>query len=458
MKFVPKSYQTKTIQKGLSQNNIGLFLPMGLGKTAITLTLLEELALNRLEVGRILVIAPKNVAWNVWTAEQKKWEHLSHLKIVRVLGTAAQRIQALQTTAHLYIINRENVCWLVDQKGKDWDFDCVVIDELTSFKNHQAKRWKALRKVRSKITRVIGLTGTPAPNSLLDLWGQVYLLDQGETLGKTFSGYRDKFFIPDQRNRQTIFSWKLKKGCEKKIYEAVSDLCVSLKGEDYIELPDKIYNNVLIDLGEAGRKQYKTMADERLLALADSDIEAATAAAVTTKLLQITGGAAYDDEKNVQVLNSFKLDALAEIVEQLQSEPCLVFYKFRHELNRIMNLFPNARYLEKPKDIDDWNDRKIPMLLAHPQSAGHGLNLQKGGSNIIWYTLTYSLEEYQQANARLHRQGQTKPVVIQHLIAENTLDEVVLDVLNNKNAGQKSLLEAIKLVVKDLKRVNHAIT
>ena len=452
MKFVPKEYQTKTIQRGLNQNNVGLFLPMGLGKTVITLTIIEELLLNRLEVDKVLVIAPKNVAWSVWTSEVKKWEHLKHLKISRVLGSAAKRVKALEEPADIHVINRENVVWLVEHFGKNWPFDMVVIDELTSFKNHQSKRWKALRKVRSKINRVIGLTGTPTPNSLLDLWAQVFLLDQGETFGKTFTGYRERYFVPDQRNRHTVFSWRLLTGAEEKIHSAITDLCISLKSEDYIDLPDKIYNNVLVDLGADGRQQYKTMADDRLIALIHSDIEAATAAAVTTKLLQISGGAAYDDRKQVQVLNTKKIDALGELLEELQGEPCLLFYKFRHELDRILAKFPHARHLQNPNDIDDWNARKIPILLAHPQSAGHGLNLQKGGSNIIWYTLTYSLEEYQQANARLHRQGQQKPVVIQHLIAENTLDGVVLDVLNAKDDGQKALLNAIKMLVHGYKK------
>ena len=249
-----------------------------------------------------------------------------------------------------------------------------------------------------------------------------------------------------------MFSWRLLTGAEEKIHSAITDLCISLKSEDYIDLPDKIYNNVLVDLGADGRQQYKTMADDRLIALIHSDIEAATAAAVTTKLLQISGGAAYDDRKQVQVLNTKKIDALGELLEELQGEPCLLFYKFRHELDRILAKFPHARHLQNPNDIDDWNARKIPILLAHPQSAGHGLNLQKGGSNIIWYTLTYSLEEYQQANARLHRQGQQKPVVIQHLIAENTLDGVVLDVLNAKDDGQKALLNAIKMLVHGYKK------
>lgn len=443
MEFVPYDYQQYAIEYIENNPIAAIILDMGLGKTVITLTALAELMHNRFEVVKPLVIAPLRVAENVWDAEAKKWDHLKHLRVSKVLGSKEERIQALNTAADIYVINRENTKWLVDYYKKDWPFDMVVIDELSSFKSHKAQRFKALRKVRPFCKRVVGLTGTPAPNGLIDLWPQVYLLDSGERLGKTITGYRERYFLPDKRNHNVIFTYKPKEGAEEAIYNKLSDICISMKSGDYLNIPECIDNIVPVTLPSQAMKQYRQLERDLLLPLLDSDVVAGSAAVLTNKLLQITGGAVYDEEGGVQVLHDEKIKTLEDLIEAANGKPVLIYYAYRHERERIQKRF-DCRVLDKPKDIEDWNKGEIPVMLAHPASAGHGLNLQAGGSTIIWFGLPWSLELYQQANARIHRQGQRNVVVVHHLVARGTIDEDVMQVLKNKEAGQDALLDAMK--------------
>ena len=394
-------------------------------------------------MGRVLVIAPLRVAENVWGAEIQKWDHLNHLTIAKVLGPEKKRIKALNTEADLHIINRENVKWLVKLYEKDWPFDTVIIDELSSFKSSKAKRFRALRKVRPMMKRIIGLTGTPAPNGLIDLWPQLYLLDGGERLGKTITGYRERYFVPDRRSREVVFSYKPRPGAEETIYNKISDICVSMKSEDYLQLPDRIDNTIDVYMPEQAKKKYDQLERDKLLPLLESDVEAGTAGVLANKLLQMAGGAVYDEYGKPEVMHNAKLSALEETIEAANKKPVLVFYSYRHELDRIRKKF-GARVMDTAVDIDAWNKGEVPVMLAHPASAGHGLNLQAGGNIIIWFGLPWSLELYQQANARLHRQGQQQAVVVHHLVTKDTVDEDVMKVLANKESGQDALLEAVK--------------
>lgn len=395
------------------------------------------------EVTKVLVIAPLRVAEDTWSRESEKWDHLRHLRISKVLGTAAQRKAALEADADIYVVNRENVVWLTENL-RHWDFDMVVIDELSSFKNPQSKRFRALRKVIARSSRVVGLTGTPSPNSLMDLWAEIYLLDRGERLGKTLGAYREEFFRPGARNGYVVYNWSLRPGCREKIEKRISDICVSMSAADYLTLPKRIDNVIPVRLTESEMKLYRTMEQEQLLHLSDGDdIVALNAAAVMTKLLQIANGRAYNVDGQPVDIHRKKLEALQEIIDDTDS-PVLVFYSFQHDLEAILAVLPDARKLEGPKDIGEWNDGHIRVLLAHPASVGYGLNLQDGGHTIIWYGLTWSLELYQQANARLYRQGQTKPVIIHHLVAEGTVDEQVMTALQHKDMSQAALLAALK--------------
>ena len=451
MKYQAKIYQQKAIDKILNQDGVGLFLGMGLGKTSCTLTAINHLINIEETIQKVLVIAPLRVAKTTWTDEWRKWDHLHKLVLCKVLGSAPQRKKKLANkNADIYIINRENVPWLVEYLGKDWFFDMVVIDELTSFKNRTTKRWKAIRKVRSSLKKVVGLTGTPIANGLLDLWAQVWLLDQGESLGKSFSKYREAYFDPDQRNKEIIYSWKPRPGSLRVIQQKVQDVCISMKSEDWLDLPDILYNRINVELDDASWSVYDQFERERLVPFLNADIEAGSAAAVTTKLLQMTGGACYDDQGGFQIINSHKLDALEDIVEVMYGNPILVYYHFQHELARLQERFPQAVRLKDEKDIERWNESEIPIMLAHPASAGHGLNLQFGGSTIVWYTLTYSLEYYQQANARLHRHGQKNKVMIHHLTVRDSIDDAVIDALNNKDHNQEALLAALKYRVQKI--------
>lgn len=395
----------------------------------------------------MLVIAPLRVAQDTWVKEAAKWDHLNHLRIARMTGTQRERITALESEADVYVINRENVVWLTEYLGAHyWPFDMVVIDELSSFKSPSARRFRALRRKLGSIRRIVGLTGTPAPNGLIDLWSQVYLLDRGERLGRTLTSYRNTYFRPDRMNGHLVYSYRLLEGAEEAIHNKLSDLCMSLRKEDYLDLPGQIYENVELTPPPALLKKYRAFERERIMECLDTEeneIVALSAAALTNKLLQFANGAIYDAEGAVHELHSLKLDALEELIEAANGEPVLVFYAFRHDRDRIMARF-TCRELRTGADIDAWNRREIPVAIAHPASVGHGLNLQEGGHIIIWYGLTWSLELYQQANERLNRPGQTSVCRIYHILLKGTADEMVLEALKNKNTSQSALIEALK--------------
>ena len=413
-----------------------------MSKTVITLTAVKEL-IEDFAVSKVLVIAPKRVAEDTWTREHEKWDHLAGLTVSRVLGTPQQRVRALSRKADVYVISRDLVQWIVQRYGKLWPFDMVVVDELSSFKNPQAKRFKALRQVLPFIERVVGLTGTPSPNGLMDLWAEVFLLDRGERLGRTLGRYREKWFRPAVQNGYVIYKWAAIRGAEEEIRRRISDICVSMSAADYLELPDRIDREVPVRLSEAEMENYRKMEQEQLLQVEDETVAALNAAAVMSKLLQIANGRAYTDKHEPVRIHDAKAEALAEIVD-VSDSPVLVFYSFKHDLEAIREKIPEAKVLEGPETIAAWNRGEIPVLLAHPASVGYGLNLQDGGHVIVWYGLTWSLELYQQANARLHRQGQQRPVIVHHLIAEGTVDEQVMKALQSKDTGQRALLEALK--------------
>lgn len=446
MKYTPYSYQQYAASWIIDKKYSALFLDCGLGKTVITLTAISVLLYDYFEITKVLVIAPLRVAHSTWDEEVAKWDHLKNIRISKVLGTEKERIAALNTKADVYIINRENVRWLVNFYKADWPFDMVVIDELSSFKSSKSQRFKALRKARPLTKRIVGLTGTPAPNGLIDLWSQIYLLDGGERLGKTVTGFREKYFLPDKRNQHIIFTYKPKEGAKEAIYEKLSDICVSMKAEDYLELPERIDNIISVELNSAVKKQYEVLEKELILSLDDSDISAGSAAVLANKLLQMANGAVYDENGEVKYIHDEKLKALDELIEAASCRPVLIFYGYQHDKDRIMNCLSklNPRILQSDKDIKDWNRGEVKILLAHPASCGHGLNLQAGGNIIIWFGLTWSLELYQQANARLHRQGQKETVIIHHIIAKGTIDEKVMKALADKNTSQTALIEAVK--------------
>lgn len=427
-----------------------LLLDMGLGKTLSSLTAIDEL-LNTFEViDNVLVIAPLSVAEKTWTDEIEKWDHLQHLTFSKILGPPRQRLAALDKKADVYLINRENVEWLVNHYQQAWPFKTVIIDELSSFKSNSAKRFKALRKVRPFMERVIGLTGTPSPNSLLDLWPQIYLLDQGERLGKSITSYRNKYFVPAQKNGHIVYSWQLIPGAEEAIYKKIGDICVSMKAKDYLNLPPRTNNVIEVELNPTDWKKYKELEREYVLELDESDVVASNAATLSNKLLQLSNGCVYDENEEPKEIHTAKLDALERIVEDSQGQSVLVFYQYKHDLSRILKWFKQAKKLDvKDGDIKKWNDGKIPVLLAHPQSAGHGLNLQAGGHIIVWFGLTWSLEYYQQANARLDRQGQKSPVIVHHIVTKDTIDEQVLKALENKEVGQEALMAAVKAKIEE---------
>ena len=446
MQFKAHDYQKRAIDLVVKLPKIGLFLDMGLGKTVITMTAVQELMYDRFEVSKVLVIAPKRVAEDTWTREHAKWDHLKELRISKVLGNEQQRIHALKEDADIYVIGRDNVIWLINYyQGlrKGWPFDMIVIDELSSFKNPQAKRFRALRKAMPFVNRVVGLTGTPSPNSMMDLWAELYLLDRGERLGPTLSSYREKYFRPGARNGYVIYKWEPFRNAQKEIEEKISDICISMSAADYLTLPKRIDNVIPVHLTDREMAAYKQMEQEQLLKIDEEDIVALNAAAVMNKLLQIANGSVYSVDGDVVKIHDEKLDALEEIIDTT-GEPVLVFYSYKHDLEAIRSRIKEARILEGPEDIADWNDGKVQVLLAHPASVGYGLNLQEGGHIIVWYGLTWSLELYQQANARLYRQGQDKPVIIHHLVAEGTADEQVMRALQHKDMSQAALLEALK--------------
>lgn len=457
MIFNPHNYQEYTIERIKKNPMCGLFLDMGLGKTVCTLTALEDLMFNSFDVGKILVIAPKRVAENTWSDEILKWDHLKVLKVSVIAGTPEKRIKALETQADIYTLGRDNVTWLVEylqaQKLK-WPFDTTVIDELSSFKDTKSKRFKSLKKVTPCVNRVIGLTGTPTPNSLIELWPQMYLLDRGERLGRTASAYKDRYFYPVSGQGYVTYKWDLKEGAEKAIHNKIKDICVSMKAEDHLNLPERIDNYIRIKLPDKVIKQYKEFEKEKILELNGEDITAGTAAVIAGKLLQMANGNLYDENKQVHYIHDCKLEALKEIVDTSQGQPLLVFYNFKHDYDALMKEFKalRPRAIENAKDIKDWNEGKIQMVLAHPASIGHGLNLQAGGNIIVWYGLTWSLELYLQANGRLYRQGQQNSVIVHHLIAEGTIDEQVIKALSNKDKGQNALMAAVKARIEQYKK------
>ena len=422
------------------------------------------------EISRVLVIAPLRVAQTGWTGECKKWDHLKGLRISRVLGSAEERREGLRADADVYVINRENVAWLVDELWPDWPFDMVVIDELSSFKSPRSVRFRALRKVRPRINRIVGLTGTPAPNGLIDLWPQMFLIDKGKALGRTLGTYRDAYFRPGRRNGMVIYDWVLREGAEEEIYRNLQDSAVSMKAVDYIKMPERIDNVVRVQLPDHAMKAYLEMQQTMILQLIEDEksrgqqacacegegvtITATSAATVSNKLLQICNGAVYDDEKGWTALHDAKLDALEDLIEGANGNPVLVFYSYKFDCDRILERFPQGRKLQTERDIEDWNEGKIPLLCCHPDSAGHGLNLQTGGHIMVWFGLTWSLEKYQQACARLHRQGQQETVIIHHIIAEGTMDEVVMQALERKEKGQNALFEALKAKINEYEKTS----
>lgn len=465
-------YQEKANTHIIENTHCALFLEMGLGKTVSSLTAIDWLMYQDLEVNSVLVIGPKRVIESVWEAEIQKWAHLKHLTTSKIVGTAKQRKEALRKRADIYLIGRDNVTWLCSQYGGSMlPFDMLVIDELSSFKNPKSLRFKALRKVQPSFKRVVGLTGTPAPNGLVDLWAQIYLLDRGERLGKFIGRYREDFFKPGLSNGHVVYKYNLLKGAEELIHERISDICMSMKAEDYLDLPGKIINDIFIDFPEALQQKYDNFKDEAVLELierleeeqgdlldGEPVISAVNAAGLTNKLLQFANGAVYDESKNFHVMHDLKIDALKEILEDANGKPVLVAWTYRSDLERLLKALKKYKPVQLKDDADvvNWNEGKYQVMLMHPASGGHGLNLQSGGHIIVWFGQTWSLELYQQFNARLDRQGQTDKVIINRLIARNTIDQKVVKAIEGKDIKQNGLMEAVKVIVKDVKRKYYA--
>ncbi len=443
MKYKPHEYQSYATEFILSHPISAVFLEMGLGKSVITLSAIFDLCLDSFLVCKVLVIAPLRVARDTWPAEIKKWDHLKGLSYSVAVGTEKERIDALKKQSTLYIINRENVDWLVHKSGIPFHFDMVVIDELSSFKSYGAKRFKSLLKVRPSVKRIVGLTGTPSSNGLMDLWAEFRILDLGQRLGRYISHYRNTYFKPDKRNAQIIFSYKPLPGAEEEIYKQISDITISMKSTDYLKMPEYVSNEVFVTLSDKEWKVYSDFKEDMVANLGDEEIDAVNAAVLSGKLLQMANGAVYDSENKAHVIHDKKLDALEDLIEGANGKPVLVAYWYKHDLERIKDRFP-VRQIQSSKDIEDWNNSKIPIAVIHPASAGHGLNLQSGGSTLIWFGLTWSLELYQQTNARLYRQGQSDTVIVHHIITKNTIDEDVLLALTKKEKTQDALIDAVK--------------
>lgn len=442
MKYTPHAYQRYAAQFILDHPAAAVFLDCGLGKTVITLTAIRELLHDSFAVRRVLIIAPLRVARDTWPSEIRKWDHLSDLTYAVAVGNTAKRLAALRQKAEITIINRENVDWLV--KNNTFDFDMVVVDELSAFKSHRTRRFKALMKVRPMVSRIVGLTGTPSSNGLMDLWAEFRLLDMGKRLGRFLTHYREWYFLPDKRNAQMVFTYKPRPGAEEKIYEAIGDITISMKSGDYLELPKCLTNVVRVEMNERERRIYERLKKDMAAEIDGKEIDAMNAAALSGKLLQMAAGAVYDGEGQAVRLHDRKLDALEDLVESANGRPVLIAYWFRHDLERIRKRFPGARELRQEADIADWNAGKISIGLIHPASAGHGLNLQDGGSMLIWFSLTWSLELNQQTNARLWRQGQKHTVTIHYLVMKNSIDESVMAALSRKDKVQEALMSAVK--------------
>lgn len=446
------AYQRAAVNHIVNTSHCGLMLDMGLGKTVSTLTAINELIYDHLEISSVLIIAPKRVAESVWDAECAKWDHLETLRVSKIMGNEMQRKQALRTKAEIHIISRDNVAWLCGQYGGSMlPWDMLIIDESSSFKNHKSIRFKSLRAVQPSFDRVVLLTGTPAPNGLIDLWAQIYLLDRGERLGKTISAYRDRFFKPGQRKGHIVYNYKVLAGGEVEIHRRLKDVCLSMKALDYLDMPKRVDNIISLEMPPGLAQKYKEFEREQVLELLESDITAVNAAALSNKLLQFANGAVYDEDRNVHEIHQIKLDAIEEIVEAANGKPVLIAYTFKHDLERLLKRLKKYKpvRLQTNQHIKDWNAGKIQVMLMHPASGGHGLNIQFGGNIIVWFGMTWSLELYLQFNARVWRQGQRwDQVIIHHAAIKGTLDMDVLRSLENKNTKQEGLMAAIKAKIK----------
>lgn len=450
MKYSPHDYQRYAAEFIITQPVAALLLDMGLGKTSIALTAINDLlfdSFDSFEIHKVLVVAPLRVARDTWGTEIEKWEHLKNLRYSVVVGTEQERLKALRTPADIYIINRENIQWLVEESGLIFDFDMAVIDELSSFKNYQSKRFRAFMKVRPKLKRIVGLTGTPAGNGLIDLFAEFKLMDMGERLGRLIGQYRNIYFQPDKRNGMVIYSYKPLPNAEQQIYDKISDITISMKAADHLKMPELISSECMVQLPEKEKEKYDRLKKDLILSTEDNEVTAANAASLSNKLSQMANGAVYSDDESIIEIHDRKLDALEDIIESMNGKPLLVAYWFKHDLERIKKRF-DVREIRSSEDISDWNSGKIPVALIHPASAGHGLNLQSGGSTLVWFGITWSLELYQQTNALLWRQGQTADtVVIQHIIAKSTIDEQIMKALKTKDITQAALITAVKAEV-----------
>lgn len=452
MRYSPHEYQRFVIDYIKKNPIAAVFLDMGLGKTSITLTALNDLLFGSFDVHRILVVAPLRVARNTWSSEIKKWEHLQDLQYSIVVGTEKERMSALEKRADIYIINRENVQWLVEKSGKKFDYDMVVVDELSSFKNHEAKRFRAFMKVRPKVKRIVGLTGTPSSNGLMDLFAEFKLLDMGERLGRFIGAYRANFFRPDKMNGPIVYSYKPIPGAESMIYNRISDITISMKATDYLKMPELVSSRYEVQMDDVEKQKYEEFKKDLVLEIEDGEITAANAASLSGKLSQMANGAVYSDDLAVMQIHDRKLDALEDIIEAANGKPVLVAYWFKHDLTRITERLRKLKVIYQKLDSDEsirkWNEKELQVGLIHPASAGHGLNLQSGGSTMVWFGLTWSLELYQQTVARLWRQGQTEnTVVIQHIVTADTIDERILKALEQKDNTQSALIDAVKAEV-----------
>ena len=457
MEYTPHEYQKHCINRIVDTPRLGLFLDMGLGKTSIVLSAIKELKYNRFAVSKVLVIAPKKVAEGTWTKEKDKWNHTKCLRVSRILGSEKKRIRALYDTADVYVINRENVVWLVDFYKNDWPFDMVVIDESSSFKSHKAKRFKALSAMVPRIKRIVELTGTPSPNGLADLWAQLYLLDEGARLGTRYAGFRERYFDAGPRHNGIVYKYSAKQGSEEAILSAISDICVSMKAADYLELPDCIMHEIPVELDLKAAKAYRELEREMVLELPDDEVTVTSAAALSNKLLQLGNGAIYGEDHSVHEVHGCKVEAFMELIESLSAsgKNALVFYNYQHDRERLRRALAKTglvvRELKTTEDEDDWNMGKIDVLLTHPASSAYGLNLQQGGNHVVWFGLNWNYELYTQANKRLHRQGQTEKVIIHHLVCEGTRDEDVMAALARKDDVQQFIMDSLKARILKIK-------
>ncbi len=449
MKYQPHEYQKYATEYIKSHPVAAVLLDMGLGKTSIALTAISDLLFEEFAVHKVLIVAPLRVAKSTWGDEIQKWGHLKRLTYSVAVGSKKERLEALRKKADIYIINRENVPWLVEESGIPFDFDMLVIDELSSFKSWQSKRFKALMKVRPLVKRVVGLTGTPSSNGLMDLFAEFKVLDMGKRLGRFIGQYRSAYFLPDKRNGMTIFSYKPQEDAEERIYRKISDITISMKAADHLKMPELVSTAVLVTLDEKARKLYAKLKKELVLQLAGGEVTASNAASLTGKLIQMANGAVYGDDERAIEIHQKKLDALEDIIEAANGQPVLVAYWYRHDFDRIRRRFPEAEPIASAESIAKWNRGKITVGLIHPAAAGHGLNLQTGGNHMVWFGLTWSLELYQQTNARLYRQGQQAgTVVVQHIVTKGTIDGEILKALKQKDMSQSALIEAVKAEVR----------